>query len=145
MTPDAHPSETSVVDLALAEEEYAAARARASSDPLARHEDDEKLFRYLVYLGAAYVEAERVVEEADSWPAAFRRLHRLYGAAGGEASVLHFHYGESARGYADEQRAHTAHERMAGAYEALVEKMEREIAIREERIRNLEEVDQRWS
>ena len=40
--------------------------------------------------------------------------------------------------FAEEKRAHASHERMAGAYEGLVEKMEAEIAVREERIRKLE-------
>jgi len=93
-------------------------------------EDDETLLRYLVYLGAAYVEADRA--------STYDRLHRLFGAVGSRAAVLRFHYGEQARGFAEEKRAHAAHERMAGAYEGLVEKIEAEIALREERVRKLE-------
>jgi hypothetical protein len=99
---------------------------------------DEPLLRYLVYLGAGYVEADRVIAAAADATDAFDRLHRLFGAVGSRSAVLRFHYGEQARGFADETRAHAAHERMAGAYEGLVEKIEAEIALREERVRNLE-------
>jgi hypothetical protein len=53
--------------------------------------------------------------------------------------VLRFHYSRASRRFADEQRAHRAHARSAGGYEALLEKMDAEIAIREERVGNLEE------
>jgi hypothetical protein len=99
---------------------------------------DEQLLRYLVYLGAGYVEADRVIAAAPDAAEAFDRLHRLFGAVGSQSAVLRFHYGEQARGFAEESRAQSAHERMAGAYEGLVEKMEAEIALREERVRNLE-------
>jgi hypothetical protein len=112
-------------------------RRRAEADELAPVEDDS-LLRYLVYLGAGYVEAERVVEKASSWDEAYAALHRLYGAAEGEASVLQFHYTESARGFAEEERARPAHERMGDAYMGLVELMEAEAALRERRIGNLE-------
>ena len=103
--------------------------AKVRRDELAP-EDDETLLRYLVYLGAAYVEADRA--------STYDRLHRLFGAVGSRAAILRFHYGEQARGFAEEKRAHAAHERMAGAYEGLVEKIEAEIALREERVRKLE-------
>ena len=106
---------------------------RAAADALAPT-DEPTLGRYLVYLGAAYLEAELLLAE----PEAFARLHRFYGGVGGEAAVLRFHYAESARGYAEEKRARAAHERMAGAYGSLIEKMEAEITTREERIRNLQ-------
>jgi hypothetical protein len=93
-------------------------------------ESDDALCRYLVYLGAGYVEAERA--------STYDRLHRLFGAVGSRAAVLRFHYGEQARGFAEEKRAHAAHERMAGAYEGLAEKLEAEIALREQRVRKLE-------
>jgi hypothetical protein len=99
---------------------------------------DEQLLRYLVYLGAGYAEADRVIAAATDANEAFDRLHQLFGAVGSRSAVLRFHYGEQARGFAEESRAHAAHERMAGAYEGLVEKMEAEIALREERVRNLE-------
>jgi hypothetical protein len=102
-------------------------------------EEDEKLLRYLVYLGAGYLEAERLVAEAGEPAQAYAELHRLLGAVQGEESVLRFHYFEAARGFAEESRAQAAHERMAGAYEALIEKMEGEIALREERVRRLAE------
>jgi hypothetical protein len=93
-------------------------------------EGEDALLRYLVYLGAGYVEADRV--------GTYDRLDRLFGAVGSRAAVLRFHYGEQARGFAEEKRAHAAHERMAGAYEGLVDKLEAEIALREQRVRKLE-------
>jgi hypothetical protein len=48
------------------------------------------------------------------------------GEVGGRTAVLRFHYAERARSFADEKRAHAAHERMAGAYEVLAEKLEAE-------------------
>src|SRR5947207_2803603 len=54
-------------------------------------------------------------------------------------SVLHFLYGEKSRSYADERRASVAHERLAGGFEVLAEKMQAEIAVREARLRNLQE------
>jgi hypothetical protein len=99
---------------------------------------DEPVLRYLVYLGAGYVEADRVIAAAADATEAFDRLHRLFGAVGSRSAVLRFHYSEQARGFAEETRARAAPERMAGAYEGLVEKMEAEIALREERVRNLE-------
>lgn len=95
--------------------------------------EEEKLVRYLVYLGAGYVEAERLVALSGGPAEAYAELHRALGAAQGEESVLRFHYSEAARGFAEESRARAAHERTAGAYEALIEKMEAEIAFREER------------
>ncbi|HEY7692716.1 MAG TPA: hypothetical protein VH816_10290 [Gaiellaceae bacterium] len=100
---------------------------------------DEDLLRYLVYLGAGYLEAEAVRGGASSLHGAYERVDRMHGAVVGRSSVLSFHFGESAREFAEEERAHAAHERSAGAYEALVGKLEAEIAVREERIAHLEE------
>jgi len=113
-------------------------QAQARRDELAPT-GEEALLRYLVYLGSAYLEAERVVDESESAAEAYSRLHKLFGAVGGRGAILRFHYSEAARGFAEEERAQAAHERMAGAYETLVEKMEAEIAIRETRVDNLEE------
>jgi hypothetical protein len=117
---------------------------RAGFDELRRRAEsiapgDEEMFsRYLVYLGAGYLEAEAASASAADVEEACARVHRLLGAVDGQTSVLHFHYAESAREYAEEQRAHAAHERTAGAHEALIEKLEEEIAAREQRIANLE-------
>jgi len=112
--------------------------ARAQHDELAP-DHEETLLRYLIYLGAAYLEGERIVAESESPTQAYARLHKLFGAVGGRGAILRFHYSEAARGFAEEERAQAGHERMAGAYDALVEKMNAEIATREERIRNLQE------
>lgn len=130
--------ETTSVVVELSPSELAELRRRAAEEGLPADED-ERLVRFAVYLGAGYLEAESAAGSASSSEEAFARLHRLLGAAQGEASVLRFRYSESARYFAEEQRAHAAHERQAGAYEALVEKMEEEIAAREQRVRNLEE------
>ena len=95
---------------------------------------DEDLLRYLVYLGAGYLETEAVSAAAPSVHEAYARLDRMHAAVEGHSSVLSFHYGESAREFAEEERAHAAHERSAGAYEGLVEKLEAEIAAREKRV-----------
>jgi len=105
-------------------------RARATDDPLAP-DDEIDLLRYLVYLGAAYLEAERVADYAE--------IHRRFGAVGGKAAVLRFHFAEAARAYAAEQRAAAANDRYAGTYGLILERIEQEIAVRERRIANLEE------
>lgn len=99
---------------------------------------DEDLLRYLVYLGAGYLEAEAVSAHAASASEAFARIDRMHAAVEGHSSILSFRYGESAREFAEEERAHAAHERSAGAYGALVDKLEAEIAAREERVAGLE-------
>jgi hypothetical protein len=58
------------------------------------------------YLGTGYLEAEGVVAAAPSTQEAYSRIHRLLGAVEGEMAVLHFHYTESAREFAEEERAH---------------------------------------
>ncbi|HZT53679.1 MAG TPA: hypothetical protein VE995_04790 [Gaiellaceae bacterium] len=84
-----------------------------------------------------------MIEDADDVATAYARLHRRYGAVGGEAAVLRFHYAQEARMHAAQRRASAAHERSAGAYLALLERMRDEIAVREERIRRLEEASRR--
>jgi hypothetical protein len=133
---DLPTGETQDVEVELDEAGLEAVLRRAATDEVAPLEVPT-LCRYLVYLGAAYLEAERLLEPP-GWERAYGDLHRCYGAVASRSSVLRFHYAESARGFADEERARSAHERMAGAYEALVGKMQAEIAVREERVRNLE-------
>ncbi len=128
---------TRSIEIPLDSNEMAELRRRGAEDELAP-EDELVLLRYLVYLGQAYLEADRFVDEADSWRAAYEALHKRFGGITGRTSVLHFHFSEAGRGFAEEERAHAAHERMAGAYEGLVEKMEAEIALPEERLANLE-------
>src|SRR5438105_1447127 len=130
--------ETELVELRLDAGGLRRARAILEREERAPATDDS-LARYLVYLGAAYLEAERVVAGAASVADAYARLHQLFGAVGARASVLHFHYGEQSRSYADERRASVAHERLAGGFEVLAEKMQAEIAVREARLRNLQE------
>jgi hypothetical protein len=128
--------ETQAIELDLGPAELRRARATLEAEERAPG-TDESLARYLVYLGSAYVEAERIASTAASVEAAYRDLNRLFGAVSGRASVLRFHYAEQARAYAEEQRAHVAHERLAGGFEVLTERMQAEIAIREERLRRL--------
>lgn len=99
---------------------------------------DEDLLRYLVYLGAGYLEAEAACAGASGVEDAYERIDRLHAGVEGYSAVLIFHYGESAREFAEEERARAAHERSAGAYEALVAKLEAEIAAREERVDRLQ-------
>ncbi|MGB2952833.1 MAG: hypothetical protein WBB74_05515 [Gaiellaceae bacterium] len=130
--------EMTLVDIDLDDRDEQELRRRAEVDALAPS-DYAALARYVLYLGFAFLEAEMLAEDAGSPAEAFARLHRLYGGVGGEGAVLRFHYSESARGFAEEKRARAAHERMAGAYEFLIEKMQAEIATREERIGRLAE------
>jgi hypothetical protein len=67
------------VDLEVDEEKLA---RRAAADELAPS-GQRALARYVLYLGAAYLEAERTSAGATDPSAAFERLHRLYGAVGG--------------------------------------------------------------
>jgi hypothetical protein len=113
-------------------------RRRAEQDELAPSDESvEEIVRYLIYLGAAYLEAERVIEGAGSIEDAYAELHRRFGRAGGADAVVRFHYGEAARNYAAETRAGAAHDRLSGAYELVAEKLAAEIRIRRERIANL--------
>lgn len=113
-------------------------RARAERDELAP-ELEPVLLRYLVYLGAAYLEAEQLVSAAADPEEAYRQLSRRVGGVTGRTAVLRFHYSDHARRFAEERRAKAAHDRMAGAHAGLVERFEDEIAVREERVRNLRE------
>jgi hypothetical protein len=135
---DLPTADTSTAELSLAPDEFDVVRVRAVAEGLAPDREGE-LLRYLVYLGAAYLEAEQVVDEASSAHDGYDELHRRFGAVSAGAAVLRFHWAEAARTYADEQRAATAHGRGVGGYEALVEKLEDEIATREDRILHLEE------
>jgi hypothetical protein len=127
--------ETVALDLDLDETGLAELRGRAETITPA---DEPTFLRYLICLGTGYLEAEGVAASAPSTREAYARIHRLLGAVEGEMAVLRFHYAESAREFAEEERAHAAHERMGGAHEALIEKLEAEIATRQERIANLE-------
>jgi hypothetical protein len=125
------------VDLDLDQVRLAELRDRAESIAPAH---ESMFLRYLVYLGSGYAEAEGVIEESSTACEAYDRIHRFLGGVEGELAVLRFHYSESAREFAEEERAHAAHERMAGAHGALIDRLEAEIATREERIANLEKV-----
>jgi len=111
---------------------------RAADDGLAPTESD-LLHRYLIYLGAGYLRGERERRRAGSTSEGLGRLRRLHGAAGGTRSVLLFEWSEASRRHAAERRAEAAHTANASAMEGLVRRAEQEIAIRAERIANLEE------
>jgi len=132
------PPDTVTTELTVAPEELESVRARAGAEGVAPDREAE-LLRYLVYLGAAYLGAGQMVERASSARDAYDELDRAFGAVSGAGAVLRFNWAEAARNHADEQRAAAAHSRVVAGYEALVEKLEREIAVREERIRRLEE------
>jgi len=127
---------TVTVELGLEAGELAELRRRAAGDELAPDEGPA-LLRYLVYLGAAYVEAERVVQEAGSLEAAHAAVHARYGQAGAGSAVLRFHYGEASRLHTARRRARAAHELTQAIYADSARRLEREIETREERLRNL--------
>lgn len=127
------PPETATVDVDVGDP--AELSRRAIEDGTAPHAAPD-LLRYLVYLGTAYLEAERVGTKAPGH--AYEELHRLLGQAGATSSVLRFRYAESAREYAAESRASASKARFVGTYELLTERLVAEIGTREERVRNLE-------
>jgi hypothetical protein len=140
--PDLPPPDTRSFDVEVEPALLESVRERLGAQELAPG-SEAALLRYLVYLGAAYLEAESVAARSGDVGRAFERLHREYAAVGGEAAVLRYHYSEEARMHAAEQRAEAAHERSAGAYLALLERMRAEVATREERVRRLEEARRR--
>lgn len=121
------------VEIGLDAPDVAELRAAAEADGLAPRELDV-LLRYLVYLGAAYLIGERPAGGDE-----LERLQRLTGAVSGRNATLRFAYFEASRRCAAEERARAAHEQSAGSYELIVEQLRREIATREERVRDLEE------
>lgn len=116
--------------------ELAEARRRAERDDLAPC-GEEALLRYLVYLGAAYVQAEREAERAGSLQEAYAAVYALYGQAGAATAVLRFHYGEASRLHSARERARAAGEITRAIYVDTAGRLQREIALREERLRNL--------
>jgi len=135
--PELPPPETVTIELDVERGELEQLRARLEADGLAPA-GEETLLRYLAYLGAGYLEAQALMERAGGVADAYTGLHHQYGAVSGESAVLRFHYFEDARIHAAEQRAAAAHDRSAGAYAALIDRMRTEIATREMRIRHLE-------
>ncbi|MER3410463.1 MAG: hypothetical protein C4306_10325 [Thermoleophilia bacterium] len=127
---------TVAVELDLDDADLAEIRRRAAGDELAP-DDEAALLRYLVYLGAAYVEVERTVEEAGSLQAAHAAVYARYGQAGAGSAVLRFHYGEASRLFAARRRSQAAHEITQAIYADTARRIEEEIAVRAERVCNL--------
>lgn len=137
------PPDTSTAELTVAADEFDVVRVRAVAEGRAP-DGAAGLLRYLVYLGTAYLEACQIAERASDTRDAYEQIDRSFGAVSGTAAVLRFNWAEAARNYAAEQRAAIAHSRSVGGYEALVERLEREIATRKERIQHLEEALAPW-
>lgn len=134
--PELPPPDTATVDLELEDDELSALRRRAHVEGIAPGED-EHLVRYLIYLGAAYVRAERVRMEA---PAdAFERIRRSCDAAKSAGAALRFRYGEAARAYSADTRAIVAEEHFVAAFGPAVDAMAEETERRRDRIAALEE------
>ncbi len=124
------------VEVELGEAELAELRRRAAGDELAPAEDEE-LLRYLVYLGAGYVEAERTIEREESVEAAHAALYAGYGQAGAARAVLRFRYWEASRLHTARGRARAAKELAHAIYADATRRIEEEIEVREERARRL--------
>jgi hypothetical protein len=124
------------VELPLSPREVDEIRRRAAEDALAPKEED--LLRYLVYLGAGYVEAERCAQRASSPEEAHAAVHAFYGRAGAASAVLRFRFSEASRLDAARRRARAAHELTWAIYAETARQLEQEIARRRERLRDLE-------
>lgn len=133
---DLPPPTAEPVDVKVEGDALRALRAAAEAEGAAP-EDDEQLVRYLVYLGAAYLRADRIAAEPPDQT--FDRLFRLAGEARGAASVLRFHSGEAAREHAGEARAVVAAELVVVSLLPAVERLEEETRRRRERVRILRE------
>jgi len=131
------PAPTVDVELPVDATTLAQLHDRVEAESLAPDEDDG-LARYLLYLGAAYLEAEQAAAETESAEGAYRAVYRLYGKAGAASSVLRFHYGEAARASNGERRATTGRDIFVAAYGRTLDRLEQELDTRERRVRNLE-------
>jgi hypothetical protein len=134
--PELPPPDTAFADVDLDEAGLAELRGRAE-DEGAAPDGDERLLRYLVYLGAAYIRADRVSagEPADAF-AAIRAQVDAFKSAG---ASLRFAYSEAVRGDGTSRRAIVAEEHFLGSFENALAAMEAEVEARRARIDQLEE------
>jgi hypothetical protein len=134
--PELPPPDTAFADVDLDETGLAELRSRAEDEGVAP-EGDQKLLRYLVYLGAAYIRADRVSagEAAD----AFAAIRAQVDAFRGAGASLRFSYSEAVRGDGTSRRAIVAEEHFLGAFEHALSAMQAEVEARRGRVGELEE------
>jgi hypothetical protein len=130
--PELPPPDTELVEVDLDEARLAELRRRAADEGVAP-EDDDRLLRYLVYLGAAYLRAERLGADA------LAAVRSQADAAKQAGSSLRFRYSEATRADGTARRAIVAEEHFLGAYGNALASMEAEVEARAERVRALEE------
>jgi hypothetical protein len=133
--PELPPPETAFADVGLDEAGLAELRRRADEEGVAP-EGDERLLRYLVYLGAAYLRAERVV--ASDTGDAFALIRANADASKGAAASLRFAYAEAVRDDGTSRRAIVAEEHFLGSFAHALGTMEEEVEARRARIQELE-------
>ena len=132
--PELPPPDTAFADVDLDEAGLAALRRRAEEEGVAP-EGDERLLRYLVYLGAAYLRAERIPNESGDALAAIRAHIDAANSAG---ASLRFAYSEAVRGDGTSRRAIVAEEHFLGSFADALAAMEAEVEARRARIEELE-------
>jgi hypothetical protein len=133
--PELPPPDTALVDVDVDEDALTELRRRADEEGVAP-EDDERLLRYLVYLGAAYIRAERVVEGGTA--DAFGLIRANADASKSGAASLRFAYGEAVRADGTSRRAIVAEEHFLGSFADALATMEAEVEARRARIQELE-------
>jgi hypothetical protein len=133
--PELPPPDTAFADVDLDEDGLAELRRRAEDEGVAP-DGDEKLLRYLVYLGAAYIRADRV--SAGEPGDAFTMMRAQVDAFKGAGASLRFAYSEAVRGDGMSRRAIVAEEHFLGSFDNALAAMEAEVEARRARIDELE-------
>ena len=133
--PELPPPETAFADVDLDEGGLAELRSRAEDEGVAP-DGVENLLRYLVYLGAAYIRAERV-SEGESGDA-FAAIRAQVDAFKGAGASLRFAYSEAVRDDGASRRAIVAEEHFLGSFEHALAAMEAEVEARRARVEELE-------
>jgi hypothetical protein len=134
--PELPPPDTGFVEIDLDEAALDGLRRRAEDEGVAP-DDGHELLRYLVYLGAAYIRADRVSEGETGDPfAVIRAQVDAFRAAG---ASLRFAYSEAVRDDGMSRRAIVAEEHFLGSFAHALTAMETEVEARRARVEELEE------
>jgi hypothetical protein len=132
--PELPPPDTAFADVDLDEARLADVRRRAEEEGAAP-DGDERLLRYLVYLGAAYIRADRLrASETD----AFVTVRAQVDAFKSAGASLRFAYSEAVRDDGTSRRAIVAEEHFLGSFAGALAAMEAEVEARRARVEELE-------
>jgi hypothetical protein len=134
--PELPPPDTAFADVDLDDVGLVELRRRAEAEDVAP-DGDEALLRYVVYLGAAYLRAERVTAGEPGDPLAAVRARA--DAAKSAGASLRFQYAEAVRADGTARRAIVAEEHFLGSISDALAAMETEVEARRSRIEALEE------